>query len=447
MGPITVSVDDADEKSSLSQLRGQVFFLLLFILTWLSGLCVVTRPFRGVLPYDELLSALSYAIFGAATGLHTIIFHLLTRADVCASCFDPSNQQELKNSPRTDTVAPVAPRNAEPQSGHQNQQHFQSTLPRSINPPLQVDEVDSHTQRHLPNMVESIPYEAMNVSVMDPALLVNSFYDARQSKTARRFFQKQKLLHQMQNNHHHMPHHHHRHHHHRHSRYSSSGGPSINNLPAAAIPRSQSHSPITEEALLNASSSSKAKVSNVNIHVEMGAYDWHELQSRLSDSSSWNKSGKQLPARIDYGGSSSRRTAGESSSSRAPSRSEIPHGTQSVPVSNQAQARATLAGASVQNVPKPDKRKRHGVHQRTTKRSKWEGHGTNEGSVRNVNSTGVAKDDKPVYVFVDNNHRERALAPVGSNDETLRTLTTRKGKVMEDSNDEDNAYLKRETSV
>ncbi len=39
------------------------------------------------------------------------------------------------------------------------------------------------------------------------------------------------------------------------------------------------------DALLNACSSSvKAKVSNVNIHVELGAYDWHELQAsgRLS---------------------------------------------------------------------------------------------------------------------------------------------------------------------
>ena len=40
----------------------------------------------------------------------------------------------------------------------------------------------------------------MTVGSLDAATLVNSFYDARQSKTARRFFQKQKLLHQAQNN-------------------------------------------------------------------------------------------------------------------------------------------------------------------------------------------------------------------------------------------------------
>ena len=443
------TVDESDEKCPLSQLHGQLVFLVLFCLTWLSGLCVVTRPFRDVLPYDELLSALSYAIFGAATGLHTVVFHLLSRADVCASCFGPTQQQHKSNAAPTEATSSQLPQTAQPNSGPavQQQQHV-LTLPRngiaamSGVQPGTADEVD-RPHRTILCVGEPVP-DTMNVSVMDPAMLVNSFYDARQSKTARRFFQKQKLLHQMQNNHHlvsnHHRHHHHHNHHHRHSRHGSSAQ-SMNNSTAF---RSQSHSPIAEEALINASSSSKAKVSNVNIHVEMGAYDWHELQSRLSDSSSWTKSGKQMPARIDYrmDSASAAGAAATAASSRTPSRNDIllqvtAPSSEPVTPEDPAVSAPHTAPSSARSTLKSDKvRKRHGAHPRTPKKSRWD-------------ASGEAAAGKPKYTFVDNEHRDRALTHSRSNDdEALKTLTAVKIKVMDDSIEDDGAsYLKRETSV
>lgn len=125
-----------------------------------------------------------------------------------------------------------------------------------LRPPVPPPSVDEPVKNERNKEIETIQRVDMNVT-LDPATLLNSFYDARQSKTARRFFQKQKLL-QSQNN-------------------------NQQQVTQQQYP--------TEEALLNLSSSSKAKVNNVNIHVELGAYDWHELQTRMSDHS-WTKSGK-----------------------------------------------------------------------------------------------------------------------------------------------------------
>ncbi len=448
-------IEDADEKSPLSQLRGQFVFLLLFCLTWLSALCVVARPFRSILPhYDELIYSLSYAIFSAATGLHSVLFHLLTRKDICASCFDPQIKENLETISAHPT--PAANSHADLASHHHHQQHHHS---QSIQPPVLYstlsrhpeasDEVDRGGERAAAHAIDPAIADAMNVTIMDPSMVVNSFYDPRQSKTARRFFQKQKLLQQMQNNqlHRHHPHHHHHHHHHRNSRHSS--GHSINN--AHSYRSHSSHSPITEEALLNASTSTKAKVSNVNIHVEMGAYDWHELQSRLSDNS-WSKSGKQmLPP-----------TKTENGNPRTLSRTEVVlQDADTNTREEQFESQPSTNGRSTVRSDK-GKRKRHVIyHQRIPKKSKLEDHpvtmvevGTQAADVEEAtreNEEAAAREtpsaEKPVYVFVDNEYRDRALAHLGSNDEAMKTLTSVKiKKVMDESMDE-GAYQKRETSV
>jgi hypothetical protein len=308
--------------------------------------------------------------------------------------------------------------------------------------PEASDEVDRGMERMTAGQVHVIDpaiAEAMNVTLMDPSMVVNSFYDPRQSKTARRFFQKQKLLQQMQNN---QLHRHHPHHHHRHSRHSS--GHSINN--AHSYRSHSSHSPITEEALLNASTSSKAKVSNVNIHVEMGAYDWHELQSRLSDNS-WGKSGKQmLPQRKSENGSSKTEVA-------------VLDETDTNPREEQMESQPTV---NVRLPAKTDKskRKRHVIyHQRIPKKSKLEDQPagvaemgiqvedevlreTQEASARRTPSL-----EKPVYVFVDKEHRERAISHLGPHEETMKNLTTAKIKKVVDEFLDEGAYQKRETSV
>lgn len=455
------AIEDADEKTPLSQLRGQFVFLILFCLTWLSGLCVVARPFRSVLPqYDELVSSLCYAIFSAATGFHAVLFHLLTRKDVCASCFEPQTKENLET-----VVAHPAPASnsvpEQPSHHHHQPHHSQSTQPPVLYATLSRhqehsrvgDEVDSGMERATAHAIDPAVADAMNVTIMDPSMIVNSFYDPRQSKTARRFFQKQKLLQQMQNNQlhrhsHSHSHHHHHHHHHRHSRHSS--GHSINN--AQSYRSHSSHSPITEEALLNASTSSKAKVSNVNIHVEMGAYDWHELQSRLSDNS-WSKSGKQM---LPPTGTETRETSDSQTHSRIeavvqneePSTREEPFEFQ--PSTN---GRSTVRSDK-------SKRKRHVInHQRIPKKSKLEDQpvamleiGTQ--MVENVTeeteeAAGGSSPsvEKPVYVFVDNGYREKALAQVGSNDEAMKTLTSVKIKKVLDESMDEGAYQKRETSV
>lgn len=358
-----IAADDSDEKSPLSQLRAQLVSLILFCLTWLSAFCVIARPLRRALPYDdELISSLCYAFFASAAGLHAVLYHLLTRQDMCSACFGGSSS----------TTAPSLSKE-EP-----NPLPLPSTQPQplpqiQVQPPTTIDETDRCTTTRLRSL-NPIP-DDMNVTIMDPSMVVNSFYDPRQSKTARRFFQKQKLL-QMQNNlqqQQQQQYHHHRRHHHRHS---------INNVPRSIR---SSHSPIAEEALLNASSA-KAKVSNVNIHVEMGAYDWHELQSRMSldnNSCSWTKSGKQLMPPS----STMDRRGGRGYRVHSPSQSEIVLRVESTtPPPPPPPRYSTLSGEK-------QKRKRHGTHSRVPKKSKWE-----PSSYQLTHP-----DEKHVYVFVENN--------------------------------------------
>ena len=361
-----IAADDSNEKSPLSQLRAQLVSLILFCLTWLSALCVIARPLRRVLPYDdELVSALCYAFFASAAGLHAVIYHLLTRQDVSSACFGASS------------ASPPLPKEPSPLPPPPSQLQ---TIPQiQVQPPDTIDETDRCTNTRLRSL-DPIP-DDMNVTIMDPAMVVNSFYDPRQSKTARRFFQKQKLL-QMQNNlqqqqmqqQNQFHPHHHRRHHHRHS-----------NVPQHTT--RSSHSPIAEEALLKGSSA-KAKVSNVNIHVEMGAYDWHELQSRMSldnNSCSWTKSGKQLML------PSSSSSMGFRGGHRvhSPSQSEIVLRVESTspPPPPPPPRYSTLSSDKQKR-----KRHQHGAHLRAPKKSKWE-----QSSYHQTHP-----EEKHVYVFVDN---------------------------------------------
>ena len=387
----------------------------------------MSRPFRAIVPhYDELISSLCYAIFIAATGLHAVLFHLLTRKDVCASCFDPPVKDQVEiitqqAAPAISTQVELAPHH------HQHHHpHVAQVIPHHAETSIETDR-----ERAIVHAMDPAIADEMNVTIMDPSMIVNSFYDPRQSKTARRFFQKQKLLQQMQNNqlHRHQSHHHH----HRHSRHSS--GHSINN--AHSYRSHSSHSPITEEALLNASTSSKAKVSNVNIHVEIGAYDWHELQSRLSDNS-WSKSGKQLLPRASE----------EHGNPRAASRSEME--IQDTAREERVEIQAPSASRSTYRTDK-GKRKRHVIyHQRIPKKSKLEDQAsadvaTSENHLASFER--CSSIEKPSYVFADKEYRERTLAKLGSNDEAMRTLTAGKmTKVLDESVDEC-SYQKRETSV
>ena len=67
---------------------------------------------------------------------------------------------------------------------------------------------------------------------------------------------------------------------------------------------------------------------------------------------------------------------------------------------------------------------------------------TQEASARRTPSV-----EKPVYMFVDKEYRERAISHLGSHDETMKNLNTAKIKKVLDESMDEGAYQKRETSV
>ena len=215
----------------------------------------------------------------------------------------------------------------------------------------------------------------------DSAGVLNSFYDARQSKTARRFFQKQKQL-QSQQQH-------------------NASFHTRNQLHPARMNNAGVAGDAAAEVLLLGSVSSSSnlnKVSNVNIHVE--PYDWR----------SEGKIAKQF--------NDSRPTPVTTPAAAAVHRSESQ-------LSNPVAAVAAEAAAAAAVVQTPHRTRRRRNHQRGAgagvKSSKW-----------SQQVAGVTPE-KPVYVFVDYDYCDRALRQVGTNDEALRTLTAVKVKVKEDS--------------
>ena len=107
----SAAVDDSDETSPLTQLRGQLTSLILFCLTWMSALCVISRPFRHSLAYDQLIASLLYALFSASAGLHTLVFYLMTRNDVSAYCCSTKPKKIHRNdgNPTAVITHPEAP--------------------------------------------------------------------------------------------------------------------------------------------------------------------------------------------------------------------------------------------------------------------------------------------------------------------------------------------------
>ena len=212
---------------------------------------------------------------------------------------------------------------------------------------------------------------------------------------------------------------------------------------------------MAEEVALfvNASSSSKAKVSNVNIHVELGAYD-RSLYDRQRPLSAFSNNVPRLSAKLQ-----------NSEPSLAHSDVIIPSPPAAAPSSPPPPPLATTAGSSVNS--EKVKRKRHHHHHHhhlTPKTSKWEEEreaataaSSAAGNVQpsSGNGDGDQSTPVPVYVFVNNDYRDRALAHVSNNDAALRTLTSVKIRVR-DHHEQDQSsdlaagggdYLKRETSV
>ncbi|KAF7997869.1 hypothetical protein HCN44_009267 [Aphidius gifuensis] len=79
----TVSSEIEDiEHSQITQLKGHIIILILFIIIWLSGCITTIQPFTNYLPNEELIFASIYALSSCGLGLFVLLFYGIARSDV-----------------------------------------------------------------------------------------------------------------------------------------------------------------------------------------------------------------------------------------------------------------------------------------------------------------------------------------------------------------------------
>ena len=70
------------EHSQITQLKGHIVILILYLLAWTSGAAATTRPFNPHVPHEETIFSIVYAISTTALGLFVLLFYGIARSDV-----------------------------------------------------------------------------------------------------------------------------------------------------------------------------------------------------------------------------------------------------------------------------------------------------------------------------------------------------------------------------
>lgn len=220
----TSSIQDDLEHSNSDQLKAQIYVLILYLITWISGAISISEPFSDQIP-EEIFSII-FAISAVCLGLYLIFFYCIDRSDVrsqwsMSSCRNFSRGQCCRTQSISDskepTTVPVV-------TYHQNTGTLRSSSRSNSQcsknrPPsngmLKTYEMNTQTLNRSTspngttkignanniNLVYMHRQQFMSGSVTGPGSEIGAdvFYNPNQINVARKFFKKQKRL-QKRNN-------------------------------------------------------------------------------------------------------------------------------------------------------------------------------------------------------------------------------------------------------
>ncbi|KAK0159144.1 hypothetical protein PV328_010066 [Microctonus aethiopoides] len=315
----TVSSEVEDiEHSQITQLKGHIVTLILYMMMWCSGAAATAQPFSPNIPHEETLFAIIYAITASSLGLFVLLFYGIARSDVRSQwtlmrcwlrrkknrcCRTRSVSDANPSMPAQPLVQNVPP----PISNSQATQVISDTNSINSSRPTSISRT-CHTLKASDNACDTLPTASskipnVNLVVLHrqqyrsnnsvttytdaaPSACVEMFYNPHQSGVARKFFKKQRR-HTKNNN--------------LGPRKQGDGGVTSDGGSCISIPRPAPKIIEEIDSMETSMFGSSAKVNNTNIHVEKNPINDTKNINILSDSGGSMSEERNIPVRYVIG--------------------------------------------------------------------------------------------------------------------------------------------------
>ncbi|KAK6177945.1 hypothetical protein SNE40_012804 [Patella caerulea] len=193
----TLSVMD-QERRPITQLRAIVAMLFLYILAWVCGAIAVAKPFKSIIPYQELIFSYLYGATSTALGVFMVVYFCLSRQDSRLSWkrFFGCTSPELYSMPvNTEPPAPTPPQvngNIIKSSSNMNlSTHSQKSTNIEKANSMKQNQNTQSKQSNI-NLVPQTNSSVTEVSINSGSENLPSFYNPRQNGAAKKFWDKNK---------------------------------------------------------------------------------------------------------------------------------------------------------------------------------------------------------------------------------------------------------------
>ncbi|XP_046488638.1 adhesion G protein-coupled receptor A3 isoform X1 [Neodiprion pinetum] len=308
----TVSSEVEDlEHSQITQLKGQVVVLILYLITWLLAASALTRPLIPYITHEKTILSIMYAISASSLGLFILFFYGIARSDVrfqwlrmrcwlkkkknrcCRTRSVSDTHPVIPTQPLVQSLAPVSNSQAtqviSDTNSNNSSRHTNKSRNSNLTRAVDLNAMDATTAAKIANVnlvvLHRQQYRSNNsvTTYTEPTLAsVEMFYNPHQSGVARKFFKKQRR--HMKNNN-------------LGPRKQGDGGATSDGGSCISVPRPTRLESNIEKNIFSTS----AKVNNTNIHVEVNPVNGIKNVNILSDSGGSVSEERNMPMRFIIG--------------------------------------------------------------------------------------------------------------------------------------------------
>ncbi|XP_076480930.1 remoulade isoform X2 [Bombus vancouverensis nearcticus] len=305
-------IDDS-EHSQITQLKGQIIILILYLISWITAAAAITKPLSAYISFDETIFATLYSLFSSSLGIFILFFYGIARNDVRSQwlkmgCWFQKRKNQCCRTRSISDANPVIATQSLVQNLVPPMSNSQATQVTSDSNSIGSSRYTNRSQTYNAFKVTDIitsqevspvgrkmtnvnlvvlhrqQYRSDNsVTTYIEPTCVEMFYNPHQSGVARKFFRKQRR-HTKNNN--------------LGPRKQGDGGAMSDAGSCISVPRSTTKldSNIDQTIL-----SSSAKVNNTNIHVELNPINDIKNVNILSDSGGSISEERNVPVRFVIG--------------------------------------------------------------------------------------------------------------------------------------------------
>lgn len=299
------------EHSQLTQLKGQIIVLILYLITWAAAASAVTKPPIPYVAHEEPIFSIAYAILASSLGLFILFFYGVARSDVrfqwlrmrcwlkkkknrcCRTRSVSDTNPVIPTQPLVQTLPPLSNSQAtqvmSDTNSNNSSRHTNKSRNSNLTKAVDLNAMDATTAAKIANVnlvvMHRQQYRSNNsvTTYTEPTLAsVEMFYNPHQSGVARKFFKKQRR--HMKNNN-------------LGPRKQGDGGVTSDGDSCISIPRPARLESNIEKSLFSTS----AKVNNTNIHVELNPVNGMKNVNILSDSGGSVSEERNIPMRFVIG--------------------------------------------------------------------------------------------------------------------------------------------------